>query len=96
MKRLLSTLLLAATLTLSQAAGAANPAGAKSYVDALATQVLALVKDSGLSADEKKSKIESIFSDKVDIEFVAKFVLGKHWRAAAPEQRASYVAAPAS
>ena len=93
MKNFLSTLLLAATLVVSQTASAANAAGAKNFVDALATQVLDLVKDSGVSASEKKAKIESIFSDKVDIDFVAKFVLGKHWRTATPEQQASYVAA---
>jgi phospholipid transport system substrate-binding protein len=93
MKKFLVSVLLAATLTVSQAAVAGNAAGAKSFVDSLATQVLALVKDSGVTASDKKSKIESIFSDKVDIDFVAKFVLGKHWRAATPEQQASYVAA---
>ena len=93
MKQFLSSLLLAVTLTVSQAAVAANPAGAKSFVDTLATQVLALVKDEGVSASDKKTKIESIFSDKVDIDFVAKFVLGKHWRAATPEQQTSYVGA---
>ncbi len=93
MKRFLSALLLAATVVVSSSAHAANPTGAKKFVDTLATQVLALVKDSGVSANEKKSKIETIFSDKVDIDFVAKFVLGKHWRVATPEQQASYVAA---
>jgi phospholipid transport system substrate-binding protein len=93
MKRFLSALLLAATVAVSSSAHAANPTGAKKFVDTLATQVLTLVKDSGVSANEKKSKIESIFSDKVDIDFVAKFVLGKHWRTATPEQQSSYVAA---
>jgi phospholipid transport system substrate-binding protein len=93
MKRFLSALLLAATVAVSSSAHAANPTGAKKFVDTLATQVLTLVKDSGVSANEKKSKIESIFSDKLDIDFVAKFVLGKHWRTATPEQQSSYVAA---
>ena len=93
MKKFLSTVLLAATLVVSQVAVAADPSAAKGFVDALANQVLTLVKDSNVSASEKEAKIESIFSDKVDIDFVAKFVLGKNWRTATPEQQASYVAA---
>ena len=93
MKKFLSTALLAATLVVSHVAMAANPAAAKGFVDTLANQVLTLVKDSNVSASEKEAKIESIFSDKVDIDFVAKFVLGKNWRTATPEQQADYVAA---
>jgi phospholipid transport system substrate-binding protein len=93
MKRFIITVLLAATFGMSHAAMAAEASAAKNFIDGLATQVLTLVKDTGVSVGEKQAKIESIFSDKVDINFVAKFVLGKHWRTATPEQQASYVAA---
>ncbi|MFZ4540722.1 MAG: MlaC/ttg2D family ABC transporter substrate-binding protein [Rickettsiales bacterium] len=93
MKRFLLSAMLAASLVVSSAASAANSAAAKSFIDTVATQVLALVKDTNLSKGDKQEKIEALFSDKVDIDFVAKFVLGKHWRTATPQQQQDYVAA---
>jgi len=93
MKRFLSSAVLAMTLLMSQAANAANPDAAKQFVDTLATQVLALVKNDGISQADKQSRIETIFSDKVDIAFVARFVMGKHWRTATVQQQQDYIAA---
>ena len=53
----------------------------------------AIGKNESFSRAEKQSKIESLFSDKVDITFVAKFVLGKNWRTASPAQQQDYIAA---
>lgn len=65
---------------------------AKAYVDGVAKQVLAVV-GSDASTLDKQHKIESIFSDKVDIEFIAKFVLAKHWRTASAPQQQAYLGA---
>ena len=78
MKRFFLSLITAAAFGMSFSAMAASPVAAKGFIDTVATQVMALVKNEALSKSEKQSKIESIFSDKVDINFVAKFVLGKH------------------
>lgn len=88
-------LAIAATFALFTAAPgyASNPEAAKQFIDHVATEVLDLVKNEDLSKTEKQSKIEQIFSDKVDINFVARFVLGKNWRTATPEQQKEYVAA---
>ena len=94
MKRFLIAATAAASLVISAGANAAaDPAGAKTFVDTTATQVLTLVKNDSLSKDEKQAKIEGIFADKVDINFVAKFVLGKSWRTATPQQQQDYIAA---
>ena len=92
MNRLVFSVLLAASLSISTVAFAANPASAKNFIDGLAVQVLTLVKNEAVSKSEKQSRIEALFSDKVDINFVAKFVLGKHWRTATPQQQTAYVA----
>ena len=93
MKRYCVTALLAASLAFSSIAQAADSGAAKSFIDTTATQVLTLVKNESLNKDQKQAKIESIFSDKVDINFVAKFVLGKSWRTATPQQQQEYIAA---
>lgn len=70
----------------------AGAVDAKAYVDRVATQVLDVVKNDG-TKEEKQTRIEKVFADKVDINFVAKFVLGKHWREATPAQQKDYIAA---
>lgn len=79
-------------LFLSTQPAAADPASAKAYIDGVAKQVLAIVKTDADKASKTK-KMEALFADKVDINFVAKFALGKHWRTATEAQRAAYVAA---
>lgn len=93
MKRYLASLLVAAAVAVATPAIAANPAGAKAFIDKVAGQVLAIVKNEAASTAQKQAKLESLFTDKVDINFVAKFVLGKHWRTATPKQQQEYIAA---
>jgi phospholipid transport system substrate-binding protein len=74
-------------------AGSALASNAKDFVDGVATQVIAIAKTDSLSTAQRQAKIEAIFANKVDINFVAKFVLGKHWRTATPKQQQDYIAA---
>jgi phospholipid transport system substrate-binding protein len=92
MKRRFLSLLIAMSIAAPLPASA-GPAEAKAFVDQVATQVLAIVKKDGISSGEKQAKVEAMFADKVDINFVSKFVLGKHWRTATLAQQKEYVAA---
>jgi phospholipid transport system substrate-binding protein len=80
-------------MLLAGAAHAADADKAKSFVDGLASRVMAIVKDDAFSRTDKQTRIEQLFVDKVDINFVARFVLGKHWRTATPQQQKEYVTA---
>lgn len=82
-----------ALIMLSTTASHASAGDAKAYVDRVANQVLSIVKSDGVTKEEKQLRIEKVFMDKVDINFVAKFVLGKHWRDATPAQQKDYIAA---
>lgn len=92
MKRFLLSMLVVAGLGMTPSLAAASPEGAKSFVDTVAKQVITVAKADS-STSTKEAKIQSIFSDKVDINFIARFVLGKHWRSASPAQQSAYVAA---
>ena len=83
----------AANAAPAAAAPSQNGGAAQTYVDGLAQQVLAIVKDSNTDKAERSKKIETLFADKVDMDFIAKFVLGKAWRTATPEQQQAYIAA---
>lgn len=84
--------LAAICLTVAATSAQAEPAAAKAYVDSVTQQVLAISK-SDMDKSAKTSKLEALFSDKVDMDFIARFVLGKHWRAATPAQQSAYIAA---
>lgn len=92
MKRSLLCVLVALSLGVSTAVSASNPDAAKAFVDTVAKQVIDVAK-SETDRSVKQAKIESIFTDKVDINFVAKFVLGKNWRTATPAQQQAYIVA---
>lgn len=93
MLRHLWILIAAAGLALASPAQAADSAAAKGFVDKVATQVLAIVKSNSASKSDKEAKLETLFADKVDINFIGRFVLGKHWRSATPQQQKDYIAA---
>lgn len=93
MKRSFVCVLAALSLGISTTAFAANPDAAKAFVDTVAKQVIEVAKNESADRASKQSKIEAIFTDKVDINYIAKFVLGKNWRTATPAQQQSYIAA---
>jgi phospholipid transport system substrate-binding protein len=69
-----------------------NPVAAKAYVDKVASQALAIVK-TGEPQPAKQAKLEVLFKSVVDIPFIGKFVLGRHWNAATPMQQKAYLTA---
>src|SRR5688572_16653510 len=84
--------LVAVFLFTSVEASAGDATGAKAYVDTVAKQVLDVLKVE-TAQSTKQQKLVQIFSTTVDIEFVGKFVLGRHWKEATPEQQKAYLTA---
>lgn len=89
MQRLIATVFL--LFAAAMPAYAANPDEVSQFADKLAGTALEIVKDESTSKAEKQTKLEALFRDYVDIPFVARFVLGKHWRTATPEQQQAYL-----
>lgn len=91
--RFLSAVLALAAWAMATPVSAASPESAKAFVDGFASKVLTIVSNSATSRSDKQAQIETLFSDKVDIDYIAKFVLGPSWRTATPAQQKEYVAA---
>lgn len=75
--------------------GMASPAtastqGASQFIEKLAKDVLQIVRDEAMPDSEKQAQLESMFVQHVDIDWIARFVLGKYVRTATPEQLARY------
>lgn len=83
----------AALLLTFTAARATESNPAQNFIDGLAQQVLEIAKNSDMDKSGKTKKIEALFTDKVDMDFIARFVVGKNWRTATPEQQQAYIAA---
>jgi len=90
MKQWILSALAAALVLSTSAAQAGSPKDAQAFVDKVASDVLAIIKTDD-SKEAKLQKMEGIFSNAVDIPYVGKFVLARHWRAATPEQQKAYL-----
>ncbi len=71
----------------------AQPAHAESAEDFITTigqDVLKIASNKGLNAAGKEQKLSSMFKRNIDFKWIGGFVLGKHKRAASPEQLTRY------
>ncbi|MFO1242890.1 MAG: ABC transporter substrate-binding protein [Rickettsiales bacterium] len=85
----LSTLLCLALFVSSPVHADEN--GARQFIDGLGQQVLALAKDSGKSDSQKQDELRNIFFQSVDVDWIARFVLGRFWRTASESQQQTYL-----
>lgn len=90
MKRFFSLLLVSA-LSFALPAHAASDNAASKYVESLGNQAIAIIADAKLTKPQKQAKLETIFSTNVDIPWVGKFVMGRFWKQATPEQQKNYL-----
>jgi phospholipid transport system substrate-binding protein len=75
--------------SLPQAALAKDATG---FIDGLGKEVIDIISvDEGM--DARQTKLEKIFYRAVDVNWIARFVLGKHWRRADKAQKDRYMEA---
>lgn len=83
-----------ASLLLSLSASGAQAAGAeeaRQFVDDMGKKVLATVNSQ--SGEAGKQQLRQMFSENVDMEWMAQFVLGRAWPQATDDQKSRYVQA---
>jgi phospholipid transport system substrate-binding protein len=90
MKRL-SALFLILGLLLPQASLAGDQNGAKQFVEDLAGRVVAVLEDGKTDLNQKDVALKQIFEGNIAIDWVGRFVLGRHWRTATDPQKQSYI-----
>lgn len=75
-----------------RAAGAAPSAtAAEALIDDVSAQVLAVLSDQGLSDRQKFDALVDLLSGPIDLDLVARLILGRHWRTADYAQRQQYL-----
>lgn len=76
-------------------AGETSPAEhpAAQAIRRMVQEAMTVLSDPSLSADERAENLRRLMARDVDIPPIARFVLGRYWRAATERQREAYVAA---
>jgi phospholipid transport system substrate-binding protein len=65
---------------------------AGTFANDLGHKALAIISDKSSSKEDVRSKLEALFQQNVDIDWIGKFVLGRYWRDATDEQKEKYLA----
>lgn len=72
---------------------AADAADAQKFINAMANSALVLVNDKAMSDKERADKFRTLFVATFDLPEIGKFVLGRHWKTATPDQQKAFVKA---
>ena len=67
-----------------------SPEKAAAFIDALSLEALNALRSDGLTLEEREAKVRVILRRSFDFQLIGRFVLGKAWRKASPEQREEY------
>lgn len=64
----------------------------KAFVTGLADKAMSTMTAKGLSDQERTNRFRALFTSEVDVPEIGKFVLGRYWRGATPEQQQEFLA----
>ena len=92
-RRLLLTLLAAGLLPIAwRAAGAAPSADqARALIEGISAEVLAVLSDDDLGDRQKFDALVALLERPIDLDLVARLILGRHWRTVNDGQRQQYL-----
>jgi phospholipid transport system substrate-binding protein len=93
-RRLLNGLRLAPVLLLlpgRSAQATVSADAAQQMIQEVGTQVLAILRDQGLDNRQKFERLVALLDGPIDLELIARLILGRHWRSASEAQRTEYL-----
>ncbi len=67
-------------------------AGAEDFVKNVTNDGIENIINANISQKEKDTRFEKLFNNALDLDFIGKFVLGRAWRTATPQQRKDFIA----
>ncbi len=72
-------------------AGFASVEVAAQFIDRLGNQAIETLRSPNLTLDQREDRFRGLLSQVFDLRFIGRFVLGKYWRRATPEQQSDYL-----
>ena len=64
---------------------------AEAFVKNVTNDGIENIINAKISQQEKDARFEKLFNKALDLDFIGKFVLGRYWRTATPQQRAEFI-----
>jgi len=64
---------------------------ARTLIETVGHDVLGILRDASLSDQQKFDQLVDLLSGPIDLDLVARLILGRHWRTASEAQRADYL-----
>lgn len=74
------------------AVAAEQPGAASELIQRLGEQAAAAARDPDADLEARSERFRGLLREAFDLPFISRFVLGRHWRQATPEQRSEYLA----
>jgi len=62
----------------------------RSFIDALGNKIIAVASDDSLKINQRRDRLTEIIDEVVDTDWIAKFVLGRHYRVATDSQKEKF------
>jgi phospholipid transport system substrate-binding protein len=92
-RRLLAAIATLPMLGSGPRAARAEPSAekARALIQDLGNQVLEILRDPSLSNDRKLERLIDLLEGPIDLDLVARLILGRHWRSASEAQRQEYL-----
>lgn len=69
-----------------------SAAKAEAFVKDVTNDGIENIINAKISQQEKDARFEKLFNQALDLDFIGKFVLGRAWRTATPQQRKDFIA----
>jgi phospholipid transport system substrate-binding protein len=91
MKKILTFIFLSLFATTMQAHATINAQKAETFIKNVTQQGIEELINSNVSEAEKKARFTKLFNQDLDLDFIGKFVLGRYWRTATPQQRTDFI-----
>ena len=80
----------AAALIRPAAAQAVDPARATAFIQATGAELVAAINGGG-ALTQRRAQVGAVLRRAVDVEGVGRFILGRYWRTATPDEQANYM-----
>ena len=68
----------------------AEPLSPQQFIEILGEETIGAITKSDVSDDARLTEFERLFRKGFDVDTISRFVLGRHWRKATPQQREHY------
>jgi len=90
MKKICSLFFMAGLL-FSFKASAIDAGQAESFIKKVTNEGIEQIVNSDVSITEKDARFEKLFNEYFDLDYIAKFVLGRYWKTSTDKQRAEFI-----